>query len=116
MYMPTKKYIFVKRLLNYVKGVKLWSKVTVFWNIDRTVKSTCLALSKLLEKIAATQMFKYLNRLELLNLDDTYKLGVVSFMHKYFYKNLPTSFHDMFNSLAEPEQNHINLRGFFLKR
>jgi len=25
-------------------------------------------------------------------------------MHKYFYKNLPTSFHDMFNSLAEPNR------------
>ena len=43
-------------------------------------------------------------RLELLNLDDTYKLGVLSFMHKYFYENLPTSFHDMFNSLAEPNR------------
>ena len=25
-------------------------------------------------------------------------------MHKYFYKNLPTSFHDMLNSLAEPNR------------
>ena len=25
-------------------------------------------------------------------------------MHKYFYKNLPNSFHDMFNSLAEPNR------------
>ena len=25
-------------------------------------------------------------------------------MHKYFYKNLPTSFHDMFNTLAEPNR------------
>ena len=41
-------------------------------------------------------------RLELLNLDDTHKLGVLSLMHKYFYENLSTSFHDMFNSLAEP--------------
>ena len=24
-------------------------------------------------------------------------------MHKYFYENLPTSFHDMYNSLAEPK-------------
>ena len=38
------------------------------------------------------------------DLDDTYKLGVLSFMHKYFYENLPTSFHDMFNSLAEPNR------------
>ena len=37
-------------------------------------------------------------RLELLNLDDTYNLDVLSFMHKYFYENLPASFHDMFNS------------------
>ena len=43
-------------------------------------------------------------RLELLNLDDTYKLGVLSFMHKYFYENLPASFHDMFNYLAEPNR------------
>ena len=43
-------------------------------------------------------------RLELLNLDDTYKLGVLSFMHKCFYENLPTSFNDMFNSLAEPNR------------
>ena len=42
-------------------------------------------------------------RLELLNLDDTHKLGVHSFMHKYFNENLPTSFH-MFNSLAEPNR------------
>ena len=27
-------------------------------------------------------------RLELLNFDDTYKLGVLSFMHKYFYETL----------------------------
>ena len=32
----------------------------------------------------------------------TYKLGVLSIMHKYFYENLPASFHDMFNSLAIP--------------
>ena len=25
-------------------------------------------------------------------------------MHKYFYKTLPTSFHDMFNTLAEPSR------------
>jgi len=25
-------------------------------------------------------------------------------MHKYFYENLPASFHDMFNSLAEPNR------------
>ena len=45
-------------------------------------------------------------RLELLNLADTYKLGVLSFMHKYFYENLPASFHDMFNSLAEPNRTN----------
>ena len=43
-------------------------------------------------------------RLELLNFDDTYKLGVLSFPHKHFYDNLPASFHDMFNSLAEPNR------------
>ena len=43
-------------------------------------------------------------RLELLNFDDTYKLGVLSFMHKYFYEKLPASFHDMFISLAEPNR------------
>ena len=25
-------------------------------------------------------------------------------MHKYFYENLPASFHEMFNSLAEPNR------------
>ena len=35
-------------------------------------------------------------RLELINLDDTYKPDVLSFMHK-FYENLPTSFQDMFS-------------------
>ena len=25
-------------------------------------------------------------------------------MHEYFYENLPASFHDMFNSLAEPNK------------
>ena len=63
-------------------------------------------------------------RLELLNFDDTYKLGVLSFMHKYFYGNLPTSFHDMFNSLAEPNRTksyyklkrvHLNSRMFSLR-
>ena len=29
---------------------------------------------------------------------------VLSSMHKYFYENLPASFHDMFNSLAEPNK------------
>ena len=29
-------------------------------------------------------------------------------MHKYFYKNLPTSFHDMFNTLAEPNMELWN--------
>ena len=32
------------------------------------------------------------------------ELGVLSFMHRYFYKNLPTSFYDMLNSLAEPNR------------
>ena len=39
--MPTKS-TKEKRLNNYVYLVKLWSKVTAFWNIDRTVKSTCV--------------------------------------------------------------------------
>jgi len=43
-------------------------------------------------------------RLALLNLDDAYKIGVLSFMHKYFYENLSTSFHDIFKSLAEPNR------------
>ena len=43
-------------------------------------------------------------RPELLNLDDTYKIGVLSFVYKYFYENLPTSFHDRFNYLAEPKR------------
>jgi len=34
------KSILEKRLTNYVWWVKLWSKVTAFWNLDRTVKST----------------------------------------------------------------------------
>ena len=42
-------------------------------------------------------------RLELLNLDDT-------------YENLPTSFHDMFNSLAEPNRTKsYKLERFFFK-
>ena len=41
-----KKKIYKKRLTNYVWLVKLWSKVTAFWNIDRTVKSTWVVLQR----------------------------------------------------------------------
>ena len=40
------KKCFRKRLKNDVYWVKLWSKVTAFWNIDRTVKSTWLESSE----------------------------------------------------------------------
>ena len=54
-------------------------------------------------RVQAYRVLLY-NTYFILNLDDTYKLGVLSFMHKYFYENLPASFHDMFNSLAEPNR------------
>ena len=38
---------------------------------------------------------------KLLNLDDTYKLSVPTFMHGYFNDNLPSSFQNMFKSQAE---------------
>ena len=55
-------------------------------------------------------------RLELLNLDNTYKLGVLSFMHKYFMKTFQLS--SMICVILQRnkiEQNHINLNGFSLK-
>ena len=49
------------------------------------------------------------SKLKILNLDDTYKLCVLIFMHGYFNDNLPSSFQNMFNSLVEPNRtNHIN--------
>ena len=38
--MPTKKY-FREKVKKLSLRVKLWLKVTAFWNIDRSVKSTC---------------------------------------------------------------------------
>ena len=40
------------------------------------------------------------SKLKVLNLDNTYKLSVLTFMHGYFHDNLPSSFHNMFKSLA----------------
>ena len=42
------------------------------------------------------------SKLKVLNIDDTYKLCVLTFMHGYFNDNLPSSFLNMFKSLAEP--------------
>jgi len=44
------------------------------------------------------------SKLKILNLDDTYKLCVLIFMHGYFNDNLPSSFQIMFKSLAEPNR------------
>ena len=44
------------------------------------------------------------SKLKLLNLDDTYKLSVLTFMHGYFNNNLPSSFQNMFKSLTEPNR------------
>ena len=41
------------------------------------------------------------SKLKVLNLDNTYKLSVLTFMHGYFNDNLPSSFQNMFKSLAE---------------
>ena len=41
MYLSAKKY-FMKKAKKLCLIAKLWSKVTAFWNIDKTVKSTCV--------------------------------------------------------------------------
>jgi len=41
---------------------------------------------------------------KVLNLDHTYKLCVLTFMHGYFNDNLPSSFQNLFKSLAEPNR------------
>jgi len=48
-------------------------------------------------KAHSNQLF---SKLKVLNLDDTYKLRVLTFMHGY----LPFSFQNMFKSLAEPNR------------
>ena len=42
------------------------------------------------------------SKLKVFNLEDTYKLSVLMFMHGYFNDNLPSSFQNIFQSLAEP--------------
>ena len=44
------------------------------------------------------------SKLKVLNLDDTYKLSFLTFMHGYFNDNLPSFFQNMFKSLAEPRR------------
>ena len=44
------------------------------------------------------------SKLKILNLDDAYKLSVRTFKHGYFNDNLPSSFQNMFKSLAEPNR------------
>ena len=44
------------------------------------------------------------SKLKVLNLDDTYKLCVLTFMHGYFNDNLLSSFENMLKSLAEPNR------------
>ena len=39
--------------------------------------------------------------MKVLNLDDIYKLSVLTFMHEYFNDNLLSSFQIMFKSLAD---------------
>jgi len=47
------------------------------------------------------------SKLKVLNLDDTYKLCVLTFMHGYFNDNLPSSFRNMVKSLAEPNRTKL---------
>ena len=44
------------------------------------------------------------SRLELLKLDDTYKISVFAFMHNYHYDKLPYSFTNMYTPLADPNR------------
>jgi len=84
----------IKNILPFVKNAKLQKIKSLQKRAIRAVNNSSF-------KAHSDPIFF---RLELLNLDDTYKLGVLSFMHKYFYENLPASFQDMFNSLAEPNR------------
>ena len=44
------------------------------------------------------------SKLKVLNIDDTCKLYVLTFMHGYFTDNLLSSFENMLKSLAEPNR------------
>jgi len=45
--------------------------------------------------------------LKVLNLDDIYKFSVLTFMHGYLNDNLPSSFQNMFKSLAELKRTKL---------
>ena len=46
------------------------------------------------------------SKLKVLNLDDTYKLCVLTFMHGYFKDNFPSSFQNIY--LAEPNRTKLS--------
>jgi len=51
------------------------------------------------------------SKLKVLNLDDTYKLSVLTFMHGYFNDNLLSSFQNIFKSLARTESYKLESPG-----
>ena len=55
----------------------------------------------------ATRAVNPFSKLKVLNLDDTCKLSVLTFMHGYWIlinDNLPSTFQNMIKSLAEPKR------------
>ena len=90
-----RKYRFC---IHYMKNAKIL--YSLLWRIFKHCRAI-RAVNNISFKAHSDPIFF---RLELQNFDDTYKHGVLSFMHKYFFENLPASFHDMFNSLAEPNR------------
>ena len=47
-----------------------------------------------------THLNPLFSKLKVLNLDDTYKISVLTFMHEYFNDNLSSSFQNIFKILA----------------
>ena len=70
--MCQQKSIYEKRLTNYVYWVKLWLKVTAFWNIDRTVKSTMLYRNQNIDRTLSSLYWYIRQKLYLLHPSFTY--------------------------------------------
>ena len=68
---------------------------------DLCKEKVIIAVKKRTFKAHSNPLF---SKLKVLNLIDTYKLCVLTFMYGYFNDNLPSSFQNMFKSLDEPNR------------
>ena len=94
-------YNIVKSHLEY--GIIIWgsSRCEQFKKVKTLQKKAVRIVSNKHFRAHCTPIF---GNLELLKLEDLYKFNVLSFMHKYFYSKLPSSFVSMFNSLSDPNR------------